>query len=487
MEYEKILTILRRYSFAEKMKIAHKYSAAIMSPAGLIDVSKLRGRPLPWDIETFVMFAVMANEWNCKEFQGKNEKIFIDIINTIFNHTHSRLEEMGETEAFVDWFMITTGAVQFDLQEYYPYRLYRFNYYFSFVNEAINMPELFFQKYGCNYWDFAVFAQFLWIAESSGQILSQNIYDYWISRHLKVASELCISRENYISELKAITSNAEDYRYCLRPSYSFPFIREKNTVYLPVPHLLIRAVTSSLLFRLTDGNVKLPDLIGKNVLEAYLVKIISDSKLFDEVLPEHCIPRKGGMLRTPDVMARQGDKCVFFDSKFYSPKRDLRILSKEVLEETTERLADTVIQIYRHITEHFPAKYNCFKEKNSISKDSIWGIVVIREDPHIRPKYIYARVAERLNITKGSSAYDWLCHHVGIVDINMIERYCFTSSDIIKAILRNSEEGHTGDFWLSGTLENTTITNQEVRDFKDRLIEETVAAANEMRQLGLMR
>ena len=141
MEYEKILTILQRYSFAEKMKIAHKYSAAIMSLTGLIDASKLRGRPLPWDIETFVMFAVTANEWNSKDFQGKNEKAFIDIINTIFNHTHSRLEEMGETESFVDWFMITTGAVQFDLQEYYPYRLYRFNYYFSFVNEAITLKQ----------------------------------------------------------------------------------------------------------------------------------------------------------------------------------------------------------------------------------------------------------------------------------------------------------------------------------------------------------
>lgn len=55
---------------------------------------------------------------------------------------------------------------------------------------------------------------------------------------------------------------------------------------LPLPHCVTRAITDSLLYRLTDSNSKLRTLFEKNVLEDYLFDIINKSTLFDEVLKE---------------------------------------------------------------------------------------------------------------------------------------------------------------------------------------------------------
>ena len=277
MEYKKILTTLRRYSFSEKMRIANKYSRQIMSPKGLLEPDSLAGRPLPWDIETFVIFAVVAKEWQNNNFIGKNEKVFIEIINSILEYCPPTLEKCKESFLFTDFYLVLAGSVQYDIQEYYPYKLYRHNFYFSFVNEKVNMPALFFKKFGCDYKDFMVFSTFLWCAYTSGANISQSIYDYWLSKYNICSNALSISRENFIKQVEKFSETPDDYRYCLRPSYSFPFVVEGNLTYLPLPHLLMRAVTSSLMFRITEKDNDLANLIGKEVLEPYLFKIIKES------------------------------------------------------------------------------------------------------------------------------------------------------------------------------------------------------------------
>lgn len=62
MEYGKLLQILKRYSFSEKMSILQKYSKLLMSPTGLIEMNKLIELPLPWELETFLLFSIKSKE-----------------------------------------------------------------------------------------------------------------------------------------------------------------------------------------------------------------------------------------------------------------------------------------------------------------------------------------------------------------------------------------------------------------------------------------
>lgn len=68
MEYDKLLVILKRYLFEEKMRILQYFSKQIMDINGI----KLKNdQPMAWELETFLLFAVKADEYQTKDFRGK--------------------------------------------------------------------------------------------------------------------------------------------------------------------------------------------------------------------------------------------------------------------------------------------------------------------------------------------------------------------------------------------------------------------------------
>lgn len=466
--------MLKRFSFEEKMRVLHEFSKRVMSPTGLIEMDELTKLPLPWELETFLLFSIKSKEWKNDSFSGKNEKHFFNAIKSIRNHFPPFLEQLEQANGpslFEERLIMAVSAVQFDIQEYYVYKLYRYNYYFSFINENINMPELFQAKFHSEYADFIAFAQILWwVISIRTDVIQQEQLDFLKSRFQTVIENLSLTREEYIIELDSITTNISDYLYCLRPSYSYPFIIEQDKYYLPLPHLLMRSVTSSLMYRLTDGKNELTELIGKEVLEQYLYEIISESSIFDEVFPEQeYIDTKGRKQLTLDVLARKDSTYVFFDSKMHSPKRDIRLFDKNVIENEIDYLAGKCKQIYMHIHERFPLLYNPFSNSKAVNHDKVFGIVVIRENPHIKLEHIYLKTAELLNIDCKSSEFDWLCKHVGIAEIYQIEKFCFTDSDLISAIYANSQTGRINDFWLTSHLDCYTISNTKVQAFRQNL------------------
>ena len=350
------------------------------------------------------------------------------------------------------------------------------------------MPELFQEKFHCKYTDFIEFAQFLWLIFSDRtHIIPQQLFDYLISKFQPVALNLSLTREQYITELNSITTSISDYLFCLRPSYSYPFILEQGKMYLPLPHLLMRSVTSSLMYRLTDGENKLTEKIGKNVLEPYLYEIINESSIFDEVISEQEYKdEKGRTQRTLDVMARKDNTYVFFDSKMHSPKRNLRIFDDAGIMAEIEYLAEKCKQIYMHIRKRFPLLYNPFSCSQAVEQSNVFGLVVIRDDPHIRTEHVYLKTAELLGIEKESSEFDWLCRHVGITAIYEIEKYCFTGSDLLSAIFSNSQTGKIHDFWLSSKLDRNTILNTKVQTFKHNLADSCCLIAEECKDAGVL-
>lgn len=85
MEYNRIPVVLKRYSFASKMQACTIESMKTMDFMSTVSPEILRTLILPWDIETFVIFAVKAQEYNNLDIRDKNGKYFYEIMQSIYN------------------------------------------------------------------------------------------------------------------------------------------------------------------------------------------------------------------------------------------------------------------------------------------------------------------------------------------------------------------------------------------------------------------
>ena len=466
MEYSRLGTVLKRYSFDEKMRIAQDYSQKTINSEGMIGTNKWTNEAFPWELETFVLFAVNAIEYDNKDFKGKNVRKFIEIINCIREEIPVYMKTMDGKDRGM-WFLTTTASVQFDIQEHYPFKMFRFSYFFTYVSSQIDMKKIFKDTFGCDYASYCLLGEMLWLGNEKG-VFSQSLINSILEKLRIPFSHLVITRQAYIEALSKITTDPIDYLYCLRPSYTYPFIESEGKIYCPLPHLFCRATTSSLMHRLTDGDADLRAKIGKEVYEGYLYTIINESGIFDEVISEKTYKHKKMERRTVDVMTRVGQSYVFFDSKSFSPKTAIRTFSAEALEQDIQRLAESLAQIYKHIFLKFPNEYNYF-ERDVSSHVEIYGLVVVQEEAYIIGNAIYEKTAEILGISVNSEEYVRLCTHVGVVSIYNVECYCFTKTDMLQSLRAIRDGREITSSWLTGQTAKD-ITYKRYLDFNKQLI-----------------
>lgn len=285
MDYNDILKYLKRYSFSSKMKICQKYSSQVLTPTGIIPIEEMRRKILPWELETFVLFAIEAVEYNDVDIFSSKESRFIEVIKTIRARTQtSDLKNSGTKNLIVEMLM-RLGLTQFDLQEYQDYKYYRYSYFFNYRSEeyGVDIKKEFIEKFGVDYNKIMMLGISLKLCFCFKNISSKMI-NFVISYYGNAILPLLISRDTYIGLLRKYANNANDYTFCVRPSYSFAFIKDNNgDIHLPLPHLLYRSTTSALLYRLTDGNDLIRDIIGRYVVESYLLKILTAANIYDEV------------------------------------------------------------------------------------------------------------------------------------------------------------------------------------------------------------
>lgn len=467
VDYLRLPTILKRYKFEDKLHQAEVYSRKLMNPDVQGNPSKVREQLLPWELECFVSLAIKAVEW---KYDDLDKSSFIQIMNGIRAAYHPALQKKAGSEQFVRWFMMVTSATQFDYSESYWHKLYRYTYYFSYVSEKINMPEEFQKKFGIDFQSVISFSLALWmmyITEVKDVSLGKKEL---MSKYPQVVSLFTMSRDSFIAELDSLASDPMDYVYCLRPSYSFPFVKYKEDTYLPLPHLLIRASTSSLMFRLTDGNDELRKIVGNEVLESYLFHLISTCPEFEHIEKE-IVYTKGKLQnqRSADVMTNIGDQIICFDSKSFAPKVALRIFSEEAYSAELIRLGKAVKQMYEQIHNKFGVEYTPFDVSVNENRSNIWGIVVVLENPFIPLDDIYAEAARQLKMNLNAAEYEWLKGHVGIVALSAIEYQIFSSEDILSVVKQNASTKCYNDYWFSNM--KPTGEFDGMKEFKEKQID----------------
>lgn len=422
-----------------------------MESAKLVDLRSrdpdiLRKMALPDEIETFVMLAIKQGEWQ----QGTmTMRDMGRIITGIRAFEHPQLVDRKGKD-FSKWLIMEIAATQFPYQTNQFFVFNRYLEYFTYVDENIDMRKVFKNKFLVDYEDVAFPVLLIWLSlipqfkMQYPQKRLQNLYfAYDTSFNL-----LTLSRDDYIKELDEITTDIADYKYCLRPSYSWPFITYNGVLYLPLPHLLIKSVTVSLMHRLTLADNDLRERIGKYVLEPYLFKLIRSSDEFDEVLTEQVYRVGKKEQRTLDVMTTVGGDILCFDSKSLTPKIDIRIFSQEAYEKTKQKVVKAITQVYLHIHDKFGSEYSYLSVPVNADRSNIFALVIVTDNPYAPLDELYEEAAHKLKISIPSLEYDWLRGHVGIVELDLLEVQLFLRENIMDTVKQNMKSGRYSDNWF---------------------------------------
>lgn len=480
--FDKISLLLKRFSFDEKMDFCHKYSVKAMPFENADDYYKLRALPTPWIIETFALLAIEAREYDNKKLDDTK---FEKMINAILRINPESIKKHVELP-FKEYFFPITALTQFSLQESKWIKYYRFWRFFTNNEPPTNLQKVFEDKFGTCYYDFLLLSLCLQELYSLGDIeITKSLIDYIICHKFEKAFQsLTISRKDYISLLHKFVDDSNDkseYIYCIRPSYMYSFIEYNDSIYFPLPHLLTQNITSSLLYRLTDGDNHLRENIGKHIIEKYLFEIIDNSDIYEEVYCECEYFGKGGSnAKSPDVMAKDGENIIFFDSKSTVPSKGIRLFDLTAYKKNIDINAENVAKLYNQI-DNFLKKYNPFQSKINYDKNCYWGIIVVLEDAYIPREKIYKRAYEVLDFQDDKLKQDWISKHIKILTLYQIECLCFCHESVIDSLKEQEMNGLPYDFSFS-TTHNMKIKDQNIIGFISNLKKSFLELFNELRK-----
>lgn len=468
MEYKRLPIVLKRYDFGAKMHIVQKNSMEIMNINGIVGLDKLMSSHLPWELETFALLSISTGkEDDNQNFEGvKGKKKFIEMMDAIRNYQHPKLFSEEEEDNLFDHFLIVTGLTQFPIQEDVRYKTYRYQYMFSFRNEKIDMPAEFKLKFGASYQEFLDLGLILNLIFTSKNY--PGVLDYILIKYDQLIKNLVIERHEFNELQSKVTTDTQQYLYGFKYYYQYPFISYNEKLYVPLPHLIMQTVTTSMLFRLTEGNNRFRNVFGKEVLENYILHIFKLTNQFDEVVADFRYQNKKGGKDTLDAMTRKGDYCFLVDSKSMVPRLSLRNLTMEDKQHTAERLAEAVVQVYRHLTERLNKEYSPFTQNHDFLPENIFGAVIIFEESYIRREVVVKKAANLLGLKHESEEYRYLCSNIKILSLYSIERMVFEEQDIINKLIENRDSEKN---WFTYNLLGHEETNQKVSKEIEYVIE----------------
>ena len=437
-QYDRLPSLLKRFSFFEKMRIASIYSSnAIMFKQNLKNDKPM---VLPWCIETFVMLSMEADEYGDGDFRGKNEQKAIKMFNAIWAASSHIIDRQWGNFSFIDIFLPVTGLTQFQRQEIEEIHKYRYLRIFNDNTTPVFLKDVFRQKMGTDYEDFLLLGEVLEIlfyAQSLSNRFSipRKMLRYLLEeRFPEAAKMLSITRTRYVELQQQYVNNNPDpykYVYSLRPSFQYPLIEDGDNIYFPLPHLLLQSVTTSLLYRITEGDNKLREAMGKHIWEQYLYDTVRDSGVYDDVVREQPYRNSKSEKYGPDVLARKGKEVLFLDSKSSVPSTGIRTLDPIAFERHIAYIGDYINKLARHMWSF--QDYSPYGDDASNSIEDYWGVVVVLEDTYMPRKHYYNKAQELLGLSEGSEKWQWVVDHIKVASLYQIEKLSLSGESVIDA------------------------------------------------------
>jgi len=417
-----IKEILYRYSLDTKLKICHYYSSKITNLNGISRIQQSDYSKMPWILEKFAYYSILY-DLKCIRDTEINEKAIHDtqiVFELIFKLMYKDINNNS-----IKYFTLYLGTLQFKSQEDFLYLMYRNNHFFNFKSEDFNLKRVFEEKFNSPYKSFKDLAISL--------VNLNNTYpiDIGIKNYIYKKFEDVI--DNLMVDIDSLNNKIQNERLnSFNILWQKPFIKRNNEILLPLPHLLYRAISDAILFRITENNDKIRDNFGKYCLEDYLLHLIIISDQFEKVFSEIIFDSAKGEVSSSDVIAESEKNIVLFEIKSSVPSNKIRHIDENSIYKNIKQYASAVVQLYKQISLYFN-EYDLCSEKDHY--DNIFGIVVLLEDSYIQRKLIYDEAYTQLKNNDFEISKEWLESNIIIVSLYEIETAVFERTNIVNKLI----------------------------------------------------
>ena len=456
------LETLKKYTLDSKLMACQKMSSRLMTCSKVDMDYAVKENVMPWEIEAFAAYSIVFNSDEATEELDANT--FGRIITLIRNYWHNGLVEAEKEGTYPEIFFMISALQQFPVQGVFLQKLFRYNYFFTFKNDVVDMRKELFDKMGVTYEQLEEFAYLVFMLSSKEAMDTISHED--LQRGLTVAFSdskvfnlLKIEENDYRRQLQGLYKDSLiDQYYGLKIQYLYPFISGKDNTYIPSPYLVINAVTESMLNRFTYNDDVLRRKLGKEVIENYVFDIINDLPTVTWISREIEYYKGRAPFLSPDILAAEDNNVVFYDTKAISPSLKLRKFDKQEIEGDIEIYAGDVKQIYSRINDYLDGLFQLNKD---YAKENIFGIVVVLEDANISRKRIYDKAFSLIEKTIELSDADkkYICSHIKILPLRSIENKVLENSSIIPPLL---EQVDKPEKWFDYEYSSQTICDNGI-------------------------
>lgn len=459
---------LEKFTLESKLLACQKYSSRIMT-CSRVDMEKAyKENIMPWEIEALSAYSIIYNKSDVTE--KLDSDTFANMITLIRNYWHEGLSDAEKKGMYPEIFIMISALQQFPVQGLILPKLFRYHYFFTFVNDKIDMKTIFIDKMGVDYERLEKFAFMVFMCfskETQDEIPphSLQVIITKVFADKDVLKLVTIEKEEYKNQLSALYGdNLIDQYYGLKVQYVYPFISDDDMMYIPSPYLIINAVTESMLNRITFQDNKLRRTIGKEVIESYLYDIISQLGTVTWISPEIEYKIAKNKKLTSDVIAAEGNCVAFYDAKAITPSLKVRKFDEEEIEKDIGIYAEDVIQIYHQIQNYLLGH---FKLDKKYEKEKIYGIVVVLEDAVVSRKRVYVKAIELLRKEQGTVSEEiknYIYSHIKVIPLRQIESMVLQNTSLLSELI---SQANKSEHWYDYNYASPTVKNGLIPMYED--------------------
>jgi hypothetical protein len=343
----------------------------------IFDGKMYNDKPANYELELIAFRSVIMPT---NEFYRSSRKWLLKSTEYLRNNDFFNTKEIG-----IDEVISRLSFLQIETQIDYKILFYRYNYFFNYKTNNLDMNHEFIQKFNVEYKSF-IKISFLLSAWATTEFYKMSTLEEYMNLIFDENEKMAINHlkrkpDEFIEEYNELNLGLDLSRnifFDLNLLIKYPIVDYNEKMFIPYAPYIPYSCTRSLMFRLTNENNTLREKIGKNVMEEYL-KYISDNSLvtnsFNKI-SEFTYSKENK--KSSDLIIHSDDKIVFIESKLFNQSLKLRSFDEEAINSSYVRVADAIIQILRNIVDMTNNEMNRIIKKYDL--ENTFGMVVLYDD-----------------------------------------------------------------------------------------------------------
>lgn len=419
VEHEQLIELISKYPINLRLKLLEtigKKRYNVFYPENIVPTRKTN-ELYNHELELIAMLSVVTDNRANYSIIPTEQKWLYDAVNVIRGQSYLSplFDSVGALGAIAGLlFMQSQG------QKIYSNLYYRYDFIYNYVNENINMVEVFKSFFGVEFQSFLDLCFLTATYKEFDKVNDLNWFYEKLNEDLKkVFNHLSIKRNGFIELHNQISRNHEIYSFFdLNLLLKYPFIEYNGKIYCPWYPYIPYACTENLMFVITKDDNDLRSLIGKNVIEAYVLNLFEKAKYSNNLKIDSEIIYGKEHHHTSDVILTKNSEVLLIEIKFMNQSLKLRDISEKEIDTFSERLAKGFSQLTRNINSFIAGEFN---ERLDIECSTAKGLLLTYDSYYFHREQIYKKAISILESEGIIITLDELKSKVLLMSLNNLE------------------------------------------------------------------